>query len=108
MTGASTSAETCPAGLHPRSDVYVYPSGTKWQCRGCKRLATLRYLASPKGREAQARKFARYNNSTKGYLRARRHRLKVRRADIQRRLDELAAEEAELWALGSTQPHPTR
>ena len=84
--------DTCKSGRHPASDVYVYPDGVKAQCRSCKREATRRYKATPKGKEATRRADHKYEMSLPGYLRSRAKYTRDRRAEILRQLEALEEE----------------
>ena len=60
----------------------------------CKRAATDRYNASPKGQVTVVRAQNRYNASVRGYWRGRKHALVKQRKLLQAESDRLAAEEA--------------
>ncbi len=85
--------DTCPRGHARAENTYTYPSG-KRQCRVCKRAATQRYRATPKGRVMVRRADHRYEMTLGGFLRSREQYLRNRRAAILLQLAALAEEEA--------------
>lgn len=93
--------DTCRNG-HPRTpeNTSIRPCDGHIVCRDCRRAARFRRRQAnlDRAREQQRATQARYAATPKGWETARRSRLKGERAAVIRKLDELAAEEAELWA----------
>lgn len=87
-------------------NTYVYPSG-KLQCRPCKREATARYHATPKGHAAERRAQTRYEATFKGWARIRNFYLKRGREAALAKLAELEREEVECLTSSATRT-PTK